>query len=634
MRPTRPAPAPSAPHAPHRLVWLAWLAWLVVPILGLAAAPSSALSQLDFEALAVFDDPSLADLGPFSFGPSAVVDEATLGTLVGFDVPGDVPAGSLATSGQQGVVNLFSPALTIDLASPVNGVALSLVALRGQALLIEALGAGGGVLASLDVLPPLGASGFPSDRFQLDAAGIEALRIQAGGESTSFFLDDIEIVPEPAPALLLAVAGIGLAGLRGASPRRARAVALLLGAGLWLGCVPDSVTITSPVDGVVLFEPTVQVEVAFLPPLRPGERVEATWVRGIDSVDDPLVIEDASADLAVDILGQSGVLPISGVAPGRNSVSIKRFPAGGGPATAFDTVTLDRGGFFPDTDGPFENAGVIQDQLTLASQLDGSDRTIDLVVWYPSDEPGLPGFPLFGLVDAPVADGVASLPVLLFSHGSCGIPAQTPFLTASLARAGWIVVAMSHPPNVFSADCAEIANLTISFVERPADVSGSLDWLLDRNVDPSSPLFGLVDPQRVGVSGHSFGGMTALRVPPLDPRFRATLPLAPEYDSVATLIPLPLSVPIMIQGGEIDTVTPFATDQIPVFDLSERPRFLVELLGTGHAAFSNFCFAPELCPEGLVRQYAYGFLGRYVAADRRWASLIAPAPGVVLTADP
>lgn len=599
----------------------------------LAGTSAQAAPVLDFEGLALFADPSLESLAPFSFSPSALVDEVTLGTLVGFQVPGDVAPGTLATSGSQGLVNLFDPILLITLQQPVGGLELSVVTLQGQPLLLEALDSVGQVIDQWQGLPPLGPSGFPQGRFRLEQTGISALRVSAGLEATSFFLDDLEVVPEPRLALLLAAASL-FAAFRASERRTSRRGVTVAGGLLFLACAGSPVSILSPTEGEVIFGPDVSVHVAFSPPIQASETIEATLVLGIDDADQPPMLIDVSADLQLAADGASADLPLVGLAPGRNTVSIKRFPGAGGPASGFDTVTIDRGGFFSDTTGPF-NAGVHLDQAMFIGAF-GNPRVLDLTVWYPTESVAAPTPILGGIQGAPVAPGAAALPVLFFSHGSCGIPAQSTFLTAGLAQAGWLVVAMTHPPNVFGPTCATAVNLTTSFVERPADVSGSLDWLVAENADPTSIFFGLADLDRVGVAGHSFGGMTAFRVPAVDPRFRAALPLAPEYDSVAPFVAalLPLSVPIMIQGGEFDTTTPFLLDQVPLYNQMVATRFLVEILGGGHGSFTDFCSAPAVCDFGLINHYAFGFLGRYVASDRRWASLISAQPGAVLTADP
>ena len=157
----------------------------------------------------------------------------------------------------------------------------------------------------------------------------------------------------------------------------------------------------------------------------------------------------------------------------------------------------------------------------------------------------------------------------------------------------------------------------------------------------------LVDAERVALGGHSFGGQTAVRVPLQDDRFRAVLPMAPSYAPAKGIIDvgLPLVEPALVMGGELDATTPFDVDAAPLYRELVAPRFLVELLGAGHGAFSDLCGSPaepacvpaEPDPAALqerIVRYAMGFLGRYAAWDRRWQALLDAGEGVVLEADP
>ena len=55
-----------------------------------------------------------------------------------------------------------------------------------------------------------------------------------------------------------------------------------------------------------------------------------------------------------------------------------------------------------------------------------------------------------GVVDAPLDASGGPYPVVLFSHGSCGYPLQSTFLTPLLASRGYIVVAPPHPGNTIN----------------------------------------------------------------------------------------------------------------------------------------------------------------------------------------
>jgi predicted dienelactone hydrolase len=427
-----------------------------------------------------------------------------------------------------------------------------------------------------------------------------------------------------------------------AAAARARVAALLVAAlcALAASCEPGTVAIESPAEGAVLPGPEAEVTVRFAPRLAPAETLRATLLRGLDAVDETPSAEDVSGDLVVAGDGRTANLSVRDLPPGRSALAVERLlPGRSGRVRGMAARILDRGGFAHPGPGPF-GVGVRQAELTRpATTQPGGTRHLPLLVWYPTDDPAAPvDGALGGAPDAPLAAGAGELPALLFSHGSCGAPDQSTFLARALAAAGYVLVAMAHTGNTaLDPDCDALANLVVSFVERPRDVRATLDWLLARNADPGSFWFGAVDPERVGVTGHSFGGQTTVRAAGSDPRYRAALPLAPEYQFTAGLLAplLPLPVPTMVQGGTADTTTPYGPNQVALYQALAPPRFLVGIEGAGHGAFSDCPACGGALPRdeahALVLRYALGFLGRYVARDRRWASLLEPAPGVLFT---
>ena len=87
----------------------------------------------------------------------------------------------------------------------------------------------------------------------------------------------------------------------------------------------------------------------------------------------------------------------------------------------------------------------------------------------------------------------------MFSHGSCGYPNQSTFLTALLASHGFVVVAPPHPGNTIYeiARCGTAPALAAAFVERPQDILFVLDGMLAADADPGSPFFGAIDDTRI-----------------------------------------------------------------------------------------------------------------------------------------
>lgn len=132
-------------------------------------------------------------------------------------------------------------------------------------------------------------------------------------------------------------------------------------------------------------------------------------------------------------------------------------------------------------------------------------------------------------------------PVLLFSHGLGGSRENNAYLGQHWARRGYIVVVVQHPgsdaaPGQGRAALAEAASAR-SFIDRVRDVPVVLDQLAKWHAAPGDALAGRLDLAHVGMSGHSFGGVTAQAVSGqrflgsarfTDPRIDAAVALSPS----------------------------------------------------------------------------------------------------------
>ncbi len=184
---------------------------------------------------------------------------------------------------------------------------------------------------------------------------------------------------------------------------------------------------------------------------------------------------------------------------------------------------------------------------------EGRARPLAVEVWYPAD-PSHAGEDLAGatrdsyhvLAAAPpvtqdaVGDAVPGPgrhPLVAFSHGFAGHRRQTTHFCTHLASHGYVVVSVDHTGNTLEdmlklvlaiqaggAPPEPDAVLGSIVQDRPVDVSFTLDRVLDGT---AGDLADHVDAQRIGVTGHSFGGWTTLQVTGRDERIRAALPLAP-----------------------------------------------------------------------------------------------------------
>ena len=313
-----------------------------------------------------------------------------------------------------------------------------------------------------------------------------------------------------------------------------------------------------------------------------------------------------------------------------------------GDADAADVVGVLNGLRSPTQAGPY-GVGVKRITFTKASVTQPDQQRVLLTeIWYPGpsgngptdQHPG-------GKVDAPLADGAHSLPLVMFSHGSCGYQEQSVFFTSYLASHGFIVAAPPHPGNT-TKDCfaggGTPAAEADSLANRPADIRFVIDSLLALNADPTSFFHGAIDPGRIGMSGHSFGGLTTLLVSAADARIVAGLAMAPVARGFEDEVRA-IHVPLMTEVGTLDGLH---ADGLLTYGWLQAPRYLLEIDNLTHAAFADLCIdcTPATLPlaeaHPVILRYAIPFLVRWVGGGHQFDAFLDPAavpPGVSFSAD-
>jgi predicted dienelactone hydrolase len=138
-------------------------------------------------------------------------------------------------------------------------------------------------------------------------------------------------------------------------------------------------------------------------------------------------------------------------------------------------------------------------------------------------------------------------PIVLFSHGLGGTRAGSQFLGDHWAARGYVAVFLQHPgsddsvwkdkpPAERMAALKNAVNLQ-NFIERVNDVPDVIDQLEKWNKTDSHILFQRLDLDHIGMSGHSFGAVTAQALSgetfPLgdgftDPRIKAAVMMSPS----------------------------------------------------------------------------------------------------------
>jgi dienelactone hydrolase len=254
------------------------------------------------------------------------------------------------------------------------------------------------------------------------------------------------------------------------------------------------------------------------------------------------------------------------------------------------------------------------------------DRPLSVEIWYPATEVHrgqdlaeatrdayelIPGFPP-GWQEA-VRDASAragTYPLVVFSHGFGAHRRQSTFLCTHLASHGYVVAAMDHTGNtvfetvqmMMAAQMGgpppdPVAILSEVIPARPADVTFVLDRLLAGVAGVPA-----IDADRIGMSGHSFGGWTTLMVAARDKRVRAALPLAPA-GGWTTLPSEPLQralsfdwgrdVPTLFLVADSDTILPLRG----MHELYERTTSPKRMVVLGNADHMHFCDQVEQIHE-------------------------------------
>lgn len=194
-------------------------------------------------------------------------------------------------------------------------------------------------------------------------------------------------------------------------------------------------------------------------------------------------------------------------------------------------------------DGPY--APYFADLATLRSALIASGEVSALEAF------GLHFVRSHAILDAEVSSQQQRYPVLIFSPGNATNVSLYSAVLEELASHGYIVVALEHPYDVTAVSLAagrvarydaeqwpqvgqhaeaDAQNASARFVQlrvetRAQDAIFALDQIVRLGGEQDGRFHGRLDLERIGIFGHSLGGMTAASACQLDPRLDACLNL-------------------------------------------------------------------------------------------------------------
>jgi dienelactone hydrolase len=231
-----------------------------------------------------------------------------------------------------------------------------------------------------------------------------------------------------------------------------------------------------------------------------------------------------------------------------------------------------------------------------------------------------------------------ALPLVLLVHGFAGDRRESTFIGTHLASHGFLVASADHA-GCTHHDIQAIINKAKSEGRRfiradimPAlieDRKGDVPFLIDRAIAELS-----AQPEKVGVTGASFGGWTSLMAPSLDKRVRASAPMCPSGGESPTYprgrnharealnFPWPEDVATLFMVADRDSWLPLH-GQIELFGRARGTRRMVVLKRADHNHFvDDIAYGHE-----WLRQFTLSLADVEAAGGADWraiASNIAP----------
>jgi pimeloyl-ACP methyl ester carboxylesterase len=250
-------------------------------------------------------------------------------------------------------------------------------------------------------------------------------------------------------------------------------------------------------------------------------------------------------------------------------------------------------------------------------------------------------------LNAPITAG--RHPVVVVSHGFTGTFTDYSFLAEDLASRGYVVASMSHTYEATAVEFpdgrlekslfgshltnytrSDAGALAMAVSVRLADLRFVVDELERLNGRQDSGFVARLDMSRIGLVGHSLGGLATLRALETEPRFKAGVLLdsimPPRFDK-------PLMQPVMtlVVGRER-----WNEDDCQLWGALRGPRLAENFPGAEHIALSDAVWllkgnistgsANPGIAIAAIREHVAAFLETHLAGQTRAATPNTPAP--------
>ncbi len=304
---------------------------------------------------------------------------------------------------------------------------------------------------------------------------------------------------------------------------------------------------------------------------------------------------------------------------------------GGGSGGGSDGDAADEGGDpatdpaestdAPDPAESTESTGPLDVEVVTETFVDASRPTAA-----GAETPARPDRTLVTRIVHPTEGG--PYPLLVMSHGATGHPDEYAETIPMWAADGFVVAAPTFP--LTNREVPEALGNAGDVVHQPGDVSFVIDQVLAAGDDPASPLHGLVDPEAIGVVGHSLGAATTWAVA-FDTATRddrvdsATIFAGLTMPMPGGELALDSGLPLLVLHGDADDV-PLQWD-LDAWEQAASPKWFVTLFGATHVpAFTDAVSPHDELVTRTVLDFWHGTLdGDTEALERVTADATDPA---------
>ena len=230
------------------------------------------------------------------------------------------------------------------------------------------------------------------------------------------------------------------------------------------------------------------------------------------------------------------------------------------------------------------------------------ERRMAVEVWYPAAATAVAPEQR----DAALEQSGGPYAMIIFAHGFSSFARQSASYTQHLASHGYVVASPGFPQSRLDTPGGPRISAVL---DQPADVSFVIDEMLKRAAASDGAFSRAIDETRVGMTGHSLGGLTTMLTAygaTRDARIKAFAPISPVGCFLPAGIGSNISVPMMVIGGTRERILDPASIRAAYAGASP-PKYYAQVIGADHVRFADIDITDEQLGD-VVAQASRGDL--------------------------